>query len=577
MAKRISFVFLFIVIALWSSACSSNQAANSILGTWEGTPGLTVPGMMIDSTYSYNSFTFYKDVVVFRSEFDEEIAFSYDFTDADTLALTDVVANSVGTLKLTQEDPESLVLTLAYDGKPDEVYESGLLNKVADVEIEEGVTIQESILGSWTGKLENREVLVEFIAGSMFLTGEEVIELAHYEFQAPNRLVIHNLIDRYYYVIESEDNSSLIEIRMPNEDTLLFWMVDEIQNVDNQVELVASDFLVLRRESSPSPTLSRPDDEVLYPFYEADTQCGYIDHEGKIAVPVKFAACGDFSEGLARVAPFKFLRDTGFELLDYYGYIDNSGQFVIKPQFAYAGNFVEGIALVREFAGEESVGYINNTGDYIIQPQYDNGDDFSDGLAYVNTLNPEWGAYIDKNGDVAFEISDDEFYGYGFHEGLLRVENGYLDKTGRMVISWSDVDNYDFSEGLAALKSWGTGTCFYINTEGEATIQTDYSGCGEFSDGLAAVYNYDSDTCGYINTKGNTVIDFRFKQCWDFSEGRAVVLIGDKWGIIDKDGKTIFGPAEFQFVRNFNEGLARLGNGNNWGYIDLDGKYVLQP
>ncbi|MCZ7665834.1 MAG: hypothetical protein M5U34_00655 [Chloroflexi bacterium] len=59
-------------------------------------------------------------------------------------------------------------------------------------------------------------------------------------------------------------------------------------------------------------------------------------------------------------------------------------------------------------------------------------------------MDTEWKAYIDKDGAVAFEVFDDEFYGYSFHEGLLRVENGYLDKTGRMAISWSDVDNYDF-------------------------------------------------------------------------------------------------------------------------------------
>lgn len=265
MTKVLSFTFLLVILLFWSSACSSKQASNSILGTWEGSPGLTVPGMMLNSTYSYDSFTFYEDIIVFRSEFDEEIAFTYSFADSDTIVLTDVLANNVGTLKFTQDDSESLALTLVYANEPDEVYKSSPLTKIAETKIEK-VTVQESILGSWRGTPGNEEVEIEFVAGTMFIHSDEEVELFHYEFQEPHRLIIRSLIDDYYYVNESEDNSNLLEIRMPNENTLFLWIIDEIQNIDNQSELVAEDVFVLQRESSPPPTFSRPEDEVLYPF-----------------------------------------------------------------------------------------------------------------------------------------------------------------------------------------------------------------------------------------------------------------------------------------------------------------------
>ncbi|MCZ7665833.1 MAG: hypothetical protein M5U34_00650 [Chloroflexi bacterium] len=164
--------------------------------------------------------------------------------------MTDVLANNVGTLKFTQDDSESLALTLVYANEPDEVYKSSPLTKIAETKIEK-VTVQESILGSWRGTPGNEEVEIEFVAGTMFIHSDEEVELFHYEFQEPHRLIIRSLIDDYYYVNESEDNSNLLEIRMPNENTLFLWIIDEIQNIDNQSELVAEDVFVLQRESSP--------------------------------------------------------------------------------------------------------------------------------------------------------------------------------------------------------------------------------------------------------------------------------------------------------------------------------------
>ena len=46
----------------------------------------------------------------------------------------------------------------------------------------------------------------------------------------------------------------------------------------------------------------------------------------------------------------------------------------------------------------------------------------------------------------------------------------------------------------------------------------------------------------FIGTKGNVAIDFRFDSCRSFSEGLAAVMIGGKWGYIDKSGKMVIEP-----------------------------------
>ncbi|MET3107652.1 hypothetical protein AAKU67_002173 [Oxalobacteraceae bacterium GrIS 2.11] len=67
---------------------------------------------------------------------------------------------------------------------------------------------------------------------------------------------------------------------------------------------------------------------------------GYINKDGKVAIPAQFDYAGPFKNGLAIVS------QSG-----YYGYIDKTGKFVIQPVFANAGYFIDGIARVSGGGG----------------------------------------------------------------------------------------------------------------------------------------------------------------------------------------------------------------------------------
>jgi hypothetical protein len=101
-----------------------------------------------------------------------------------------------------------------------------------------------------------------------------------------------------------------------------------------------------------------------------------------MALSPQFEFADDFSEGLAVV-----------QVDEQYGYIDHTGKMVIPLEFSNAEKFSNGLARA---AVDDKWGIIDKTGKFIIQPKYLDIEDFSEGLALV-TIDKEWG-YIDRTG-----------------------------------------------------------------------------------------------------------------------------------------------------------------------------------
>ncbi len=117
---------------------------------------------------------------------------------------------------------------------------------------------------------------------------------------------------------------------------------------------------------------------------------------------------------------------------------------------------------------------------------------------------------------------------------------------------------------------------------------------------------------GYINTKGAVAITPQFNGAGGFRYGRAIVILGDRYGFIDRDGKYISSPT-FRWAVPFSgdwtpvqtsdgtfalvdrsgkvvvlDKVQQLGysltariipaaSGGKWGFIDTTGKWVIDP
>jgi hypothetical protein len=319
---------------------------------------------------------------------------------------------------------------------------------------------------------------------------------------------------------------------------------------------------------------------------------GFIDHYGKIVIPLCFDAVGDFSDGLAR-----FERDGNW------GYIDTSGSVVIQPRFPWAEEFSEGLARVQVLGSTLGVdgrwGFIDKTGAVVIPPEYKEGygeksnigsdgtdDSFHDGLAKVE-LGGMTG-YIDRTGKVA--IQPEFTYAYPFSEGLAAVTRsrsgddgwGYIDTSGRWVVEPQFEWGSSFRDGLASVNR--TQKCGYVDRTGKLVLVPSPSpgekDCaavwGDFSGGLSR-WKF-GKKYGFINRTGQVVIKPKYDLAFHFSEGLAAVKIGDKWGYIDTSGSMVITPRKLFRAEDFHKGLAFVTTENrDYGYINRTGKYVWTP
>jgi hypothetical protein len=202
----------------------------------------------------------------------------------------------------------------------------------------------------------------------------------------------------------------------------------------------------------------------------------------------------------------------------------------------------------------------------------------------------KWG-YIDRTGKLV--ISYTFSFAQEFSEGLACVETkvksgykyGYIDQTGKFVIPPQFYWGNPFSEGLAiaVMRRLEKGKIMisrfgYIDKSGCMVIRPQHveseKYLSKFSEGLACLMQ-ENGKIGYIDKTGKMVIPAQYSNAHPFSEGLAAVTVENKYGYIDTSGKMVI-PPQFDNVGPFSEGLAYVESDGNKGFIDKSGKLVIK-
>jgi hypothetical protein len=216
------------------------------------------------------------------------------------------------------------------------------------------------------------------------------------------------------------------------------------------------------------------------------------------------------------------------------------------------------------------IGFINGTGKLVIDydrlpPETALVGEFHEGRALI---------YLNRAGEKVFT-------GYNI---------GFIDESGNMVIPPRFYTARDFSEGLAYVSS--SEFSGFIDLQGKPIIRTDGS-TRDFHEGLAAVSAREKGW-GYIDRTGKVIIENQYRFADDFSEGLAGVVVGNKFGFINKKGEMVIAPgftprrgdyawSGIVATSRFSEGLAPVTISNAseinkvYGYINPKGDFVIAP
>ena len=365
------------------------------------------------------------------------------------------------------------------------------------------------------------------------------------------------------------------------EDNVLYQFHNGIARVDLFGDYTKTITYINAKGNDITPRLFDSNSRIFSEGYAAIRDRGtwvYINKEGKelnikSQMP-KLIDAGFFSEGLAAV------NNDG-----RYGYINKQGMIVVNPKYEEAYPFSEGLARVKL---NGKYGYINKQGALVIPFKYVIAEDFSEGYAAVGINKEEYG-FINKQGSIMLPLDS---YLRGFIE-IAPFKNGYtnvktkkdkkyifIDKHGRNAIKPDMREPYDaIYDGLYVFSNNPLGKKGLKKLDGTIILEPTYDDILIYENGYFSVIK--GDKWGVIDRNGKLIVPCKYDYIWDMSEDMFVVKIkgkgsvatkdGGKYGFVNNQGREIT-PIIFDYTHGYHEGFATIAINGKLGYIDKNGK-----
>jgi hypothetical protein len=275
---------------------------------------------------------------------------------------------------------------------------------------------------------------------------------------------------RYEYASDFQDNG-LAVVQLKNHSGIIdasgaFRVEPVYQSIDSFSEglAVATDekgFLVIN-EAGKAVTgkhydyiSSYRDGRAMFSVLQGDGpgKYGYLDKEGKEAIPARYLEAGDFHNGKAVVK----LAEKQYAL------IDRDGKQLAAYPYAFVGPLSEGLlAFQKETSGK--YGYLNEKGGVAIAPVFTGAQAFQEGRAVVNTAEDYGNRYgvIDAKGVFTVKPPYSEILQLG--EGRLALgqalhpDEPYMgsryaisDLDGKVLTEFIYYDVGDYKDGIASV------------------------------------------------------------------------------------------------------------------------------
>lgn len=332
---------------------------------------------------------------------------------------------------------------------------------------------------------------------------------------------------------------------------------------------------------------------------------GVYTYDGKKLVDLTYTYVKNYSDGMAAVSMEGAWDDPDSEYRSWdggvYGFLDLNGKLAIPMKYVLAYDFSEDRAFVRETEDGPLV-MIDKKGlpvasyNNVIVGEYDDIR-FHDGLAVLPIKQgggddfdyPDFCIAVDTSGKIVYTFTDKYVdFANGYHDGLIAVAKdctwvysgtrsgsdlvgaGYRDKNGKLVIQCEYDEIYPFHDGVAAVGKYDpTFKVGFINTSGNLVVPVEYAGWWDFNNGIGAICKSD-EKGALVDKTGKILTDFVYTGIWPTSEeGFTPVRTSDGLiRVLSKDGKTAFTTKDCMSSSNFAGGIIGMSNQDKTkGYI----------
>lgn len=320
--------------------------------------------------------------------------------------------------------------------------------------------------------------------------------------------------------------------------------------------------------------LSKDMDEIITESplfrFEKDGKYGLINESGKVIAKAEYESIWGDASG------FAIVRKDGKT-----GYMNPEGKLITKFQYDEYGcsGFYDGLAHVVK---DGKHGFINTSGKTIVPLKYEDATDYADGAATV-MLDGKWGV-VNKKGEVIVKPKYAQI-GYvaqpaeivvTFVEGIAQIQTmegkwGYIDVNGKEVVKPEYDEAYDSRNGFAPFVKDGK---MGLATKKGVALKPVYDFIYDFTASGVTFFVQDKKL-GIINNKLKVIAKAQYASAKEISpEGYMTVKKGDKYGVVDKNGKVIIKP-QYDDLGTFYNGMARVILKDKIGYINLKNNLVI--
>lgn len=297
--------------------------------------------------------------------------------------------------------------------------------------------------------------------------------------------------------------------------------------------------------------------------YKVNGTFGWMNLNGQIVIPAEYGTVGFFKEGLAWA-----------EKNGKYGFVNKANEIIVPFKFTSANDFDKGRAIVEV---DTLFGVIDRSGTFIIPPKFKDIGQYSDGLIYA--IKDSVYGYFDGFGFPRIPEQYEE--AYSFSNGMAKVKykgfEAYIDGYGSYIIRpmFTEINLYNDSLIVAE-----DGDYYKLATYSGKTLELmPIDEVGKLVNNRC-LFLFE-DQIGYLNEKGKVVIQPNYENFinarteGEFVGNYAKVCKKEKFGIIDRDGKTVI-PITYPVLGKVGTFIA-FEKAGKWGFIDLSNRVVIQP